>query len=458
MGSAVGPSAARLSAIRALAAVRTRDAYVAPVIEAEVARAGLAGADRAMAVTLALGVVETLGVLDEVIDRYAARKVEPRVRDALRVAVYELLYMKTPARAAVHQGVEAVRTLRPQAASMANAILRRVAETADDFPWGDPAADLGAAARAAGYPEWIANRAVEVLGGDAGAEMLASARTPAPLYVRVNPFVSDLAGAIDMLAEDGTGVVPSPPDSWALRVTDDRAAVTGRAVREGAVVVTDAAAQVAPIAVGARPGGTIVDVGAGRGTKTVALQGMSVQAGAPARIVSVDTHEYKVRILAERMRDLGVPGVETVVSDIQSLPQTVVPPASADAVLLDAPCSGTGTLRRHPEIIWRLEPSQIARFAALQLELLIASARLVRPGGVLVYSTCSVMDAENGDVVRAFLGQESGREFAIDPLGTAVPEVWRRFITPEGHFRSWPTIDGPDGHFVARLIRTAPLI
>lgn len=448
-------SPARAAALRALKSARTREAYIGPLVETEVARAHLEGSDRALAVTLARGVVETTGVLDIAINERATGKIEPAVRDALRLAAYELLYLRTPARAAVHQGVDAVRAARPQAAGLANAVLRRLADAAEGFPWGDPDTDPRAAARLAGYPEWLATLAVSDLGREAAHDVMASARSAAPLYVRVNPFLGDVAAALSALESDGADPQVSPPDASTLRIGHERALVQGSAVARGLVVVADAAAQLAPLAVGPHPGGVVVDVGAGRGTKTVALQALSSGVGTPARILAVDSHEYKIRLLSERMLELGVPEVTPVISAIETLPSDVVAPGTADAVLLDAPCTGTGTLRRHPEIVWRLSPADVTRMAELQLRLLEASARLVRPEGVVVYSTCSIARAENDEVVRAFLNGESGRDFTIDTLDAIVPDEWEAFRTTEGYFRSWPTVNGPDGHFVARLIRNA---
>ncbi|MCE5203251.1 MAG: hypothetical protein LLG24_03440 [Actinomycetia bacterium] len=455
MATGVGLSPARRAALRALASARSRDAYILPVVLRECDRARLTGPERALSVRLALGVIETQGVLDDAIDAHARSRIEPRVRDALRVATYEMLYMRTPGRAAVHQGVEAAKAARPQAGALANAILRRIAEDAESFPWGDPAHDIDAAARLAGYPVWMVRLVSSSLGPAATAEFLASARTPAPLYLRVNPLKTTTRLAAELLASEGVAARPAPPDEASLIVDDERAVVASRALAEGAVIVMDAAAQVAPLAVGPQPAGRIVEIGAGRGAKTAALQWLSVSAGGTAAITAVDVHAYRTELLTHRMRDLGVEGVDAVTADVRISADDVAMPRSADAVLVDAPCSGIGTLRRHQEIVWRVSPEDIARLGRLQSDMLAASARLVRPGGVVVYSTCSVTRAENADVVYGFLGSEGGADFALENIASVVPREWARFITQEGFFQSWPTPGGPDGHFVARLRRRA---
>lgn len=448
---------ARYVTLRVLAAVRERNAYVSPVLESESARATLSDADRALANRLSRGTVETLGTLDEVLDARIAKPsgVEPRVRDALRVAAYEILFMRTPAHAVVHQAVDAVRHVRPQAAGLANAVLRRLAEDAATFPWGDPETDPAALARATGHPRWMLDMFTRDLGASAATDILRAHGEPAPLYARHNPFLGSLDEARTVLNADGADPIAALPDASSLLLRNERAAVRGRAVAEGLVIVTDAAAQVAPLAIGAQPGRRILDAGSGRGTKTVALQALAVAAGEPAAITGLDIHDFKTQLLDQRMGDLGVPGVTAVTADLLDPATPALLGELFDAVLLDAPCTGLGTLRRHPEQRWRVHESDVARLAAVQAALLDAAAALVRPGGLVVYSTCSLSRTENHDVVAAFLSGERGRAFRTGSIADIVPAEWGHFNTDEGWFQSLPSVEGPDGHFVARLERQA---
>ncbi len=236
---------------------------------------------------------------------------------------------------------------------------------------------------------------------------------------------------------------------------DAGAAVRGQALQRGLVVAVDASAQLVVRMVDPRPGATLVEVGAGRGTKTLLLQSMAVGAGGPAHIYAVDSHEFKARLLAERLGRYGVPGVRILVGDATDFSAIAGAPeaGTVDSVLVDAPCSGLGTLRRHPEKRWRVEPADIDSLAALGSRLLGEAARLVRRGGFVVYSTCTVTDKENAAVVRAFLDSDAGSGFLVDSVADQVPEAWQRFVTDEGFFRSLPSEDGPDGHFAARLVR-----
>lgn len=455
MGRAVSVAPARRAALSVLKRVRERTAFGPETLDAVLRASGLDARDTALATRLAYGALQTQGTLDEAIDRFTDRPaaIEPGVRDALRLAAYELLYMRTPARVTVHEGVDMVRSVRSQAAGLGNAVLRRVAAEADAFPWGDPEADDAALARATGHPRWLVDRWIADLGRERAVVMLRADLEPAPLFLWLNPFKGSAVEAMDALIEDGADPEPCALAGCVV-AREPHAAVRGAAVARGLVLVTDAAAQVAPRACGAFPGGTIVDVAAGRGTKTAQIQACQVAAGGPAQLFALDLHPFKADVLARRMRDLGVPGVVPVVGDatdlgaVEGLPE----PGTADAVLLDAPCSGLGSLRRRPEKRWRVTPEDIDRLAVLQGRMLDQSASLVRVGGRVVYSTCTVSRVENEGVVAGFLSASEGC-FAVSDVTAAIPVEWAADVTAEGYFQSIPRSGGPDGHFVAVLER-----
>lgn len=449
-------SPARRAALRVLARVRTRSAYAAETLYTELSSQGLSTQDAALATRLTYGTLQTVGVLDEAIDRLARRPadIEPSVRDALRMGAYELLFARTPARAVVNESVEAVKSLRPQAASLANALLRRLADESATFPWGDPVADSAAYARQTGHPLWLVKLLVRDLGAERADEVLAASNEPAPLYLWHNPFAGSMPDALAALEADGAEPASCDPRGCIVAGVPS-AAVRGRAVADGRVLVTDAAAQIAALAVAPAADSSIVELAAGRGTKTIELQALARDAGGAARIWAVDVHPFKARVLSERLAALGVGGVTVVTADASDLAAVDgLPPAgSADAVLLDAPCSGLGTLRRHPEKRWRLAEADVSALAAMQRSLLEQAATLVRSGGVVVYSTCSLARQENHEVVSGFLAGSTGTAFRTRSVADAVPDAWHDAIGPEGWFQSIPRLAGPDGHFVAALER-----
>jgi 16S rRNA (cytosine967-C5)-methyltransferase len=380
---------------------------------------------------------------------------EPGVRDALRLGAYEILFMRTPARAAVNEGVDAARRARPQAAGLANAVLRRIADEADTFPWGDPSTDDQALARVTGHPRWLVDRWIAELGRERATEALYADLEPAPLYLWANTFKASPVEIVDVLAADGAQPISDVPPGC-LRAEDGSAAVRGQAVASGLALITDAAAQLAARVLGPHPGEIVVDVASGRGTKTAEIQACSVAAGGPCVLYALDIHPFKAEVLRSRMADLGVPDVTTLVGDAADVANVEGIPAAGTAagVLVDVPCSGLGALRRRPEKRWRVTPEDIDRLAVLQLEMLRQAATLVGVGGSVVYSTCTMSRTENEDVIAAFLAGHAGA-FVVGDLVEAVPPGWRGDIGGHGYFQSSPRIGGPDGHFVALLVRVS---
>ncbi len=448
---------ARRAALQVLHRVRERGSFGPETLDAVLRASGLSPRDTALATRLTYGVLQTLGTLDEAIDLFARvpSALEPGVRDALRLGAYEILFMRTPARAAVNEAVDAARRARPQAAGLANAVLRRISDEAEAFPWGDPATDDQALARVTGHPRWLVDRWIEELGRERASEALYADLEPAPLYLWANTFKASPVEILDALEADGAQPVADIPPGC-IRAGDASSAVRGDAVKSGLAIVTDAAAQLAARVLGPHPGKKVVDVASGRGTKTAEIQAVSVAAGDPCDLYALDIHPFKADVLRRRMTDLRVPGVTALVGDATEIAAVEGAPAagSVAAVLVDVPCSGLGSLRRRPEKRWRVTPEDIDRLAVLQATMLAQAATLVAVGGVVVYSTCTVSKTENADVIDAFLARAEGA-FAVGDLTGAVPPEWRGDIGAQGYFQSIPRVGGPDGHFVALLTRVS---
>jgi 16S rRNA (cytosine967-C5)-methyltransferase len=451
----MGASAARKAALAVATRVRERNAYAHETLDSVLSAASLEPRDAAFATRLAYGTVSCRGTLDEAVGRFVDNPggLEPRVTDALAVSAYEILFARTPARAAVNEGVELVKSVQPRAAGLANAVLRKLAAAAEQFPWGDPEADDEALARLHGHPAWVARLWIDELGREQAASVMAADNEPAPLFLAYLPFVADESSTFDELA--GSGAKPSKcPVPGCITVESPAAALGSASLGSRAVVVADAGAQLAAHVLKVSEAGRVVELGAGRGTKSLIMAGIAHRAGAEVEVVAVDVHEFKLKALRDAALRAGASNITTVVADATDPTAPGMPPlASADAVLVDAPCSGLGTLRRHPDRRWRARPEEIASLAGLGEALLRSAARLVKPGGFVVYSTCTIASAENAAVVKAFLDSESGADFAVDPLGTDVPDEWARFVSAEGFFQSVPEVGGPDGHFIARLVR-----
>ncbi len=444
---------ARHVALTALGDVRRRDAWVRPVLDAAIAKATLSREDAAFARALAIGTTQMLGSLDHAIDRFADKpsRIEPRVRDALRMSANEILFMGTPHEVAVDQGVEAVRVDTPRAAGLANAVLRRISEHAAGFPWHD-ADDSTRLALLTGHPQWLVEAVETNLGREAAAAMLEADNTPPPLYLATN-----LARASDeelLEALERADASPRPYGApGCLEAGDATSAIASGVFDDLRAVASDAGAQV--VAQLALPGrdGHVIEIGAGRGTKTIVMHSQGRRLDREVRITCVDIDDRKLDTLRGRVVAAGYPAPAILTTDAAAGPLDPALDSTADAVLVDAPCSGLGTLRRHPEKRWTLEPDAIATMASLGLGMLTNAASLVRPGGFVVYSTCTVLAAENDEVVDAFLASEGGAGFSDEMLESAVPEEFRMWLSDRGRLQTLPTIGGPDGHFAAVLRR-----
>jgi len=448
-------SNARRLALKVVTRVREREAFAHETLDAVLTAAQPDQRDAAFATRLAYGAVACRGTLDEAVARFvsAPASLEPQVADALALSAYELLFARTPARAAVSEGVELVRSVQPRAAGLANAVLRRLAEAADSFPWGDVSTDTAALARRYGHPSWLAELWVNELGLDVATAVMEADNEPAPLYLAHLPFAASLEEATARLARDGA----EPSDCGlpgCVVAGSASAAIRSDVLEQRVMVVADAGAQYAAHVVRPTPGAVVVELGAGRGTKTLIMAGIAHSLGGEAAITAVDTHQFKLDALNQSARSLGVGGITTLCADATSATAPGLPgPGTVDSVLVDAPCSGLGTLRRHPDRRWRARLVEIEALAGLGERLLATAAMLVKPGGFVVYSTCTIARRENAQVVEAFLASEAGRGFVVESLCALTPARWSSFVTTEGYFQSLPKGGGMDGHFVARLAK-----
>lgn len=468
---------ARRAALDLLVACRRRGARARDLLRTSPIMDGLEARDRALTTRLVLGTVGAQGTLDAAIDAHvrSASKLEPRVRDALRIASFELMYLSTAPAVVVSQGVELVRCVVPQAAGMANAVLRRIAEgerTEVEAARGhlhSGEVDEENVALAGGIPLWLAREFIASLGPDQAAELALGNTEAAPVFVATNTVKLTPGEAFAILDEAGFEPVSQPlPGAFVL------AAPAGFAksglVGQGSVLPCDLSSQLVAHIAAVSPTRRLLEIGQGRGTKSVLMAGITRRIGTPATIVACDNDETKVRISQARMKQAGVSEDVTCLRlDARTLGWESAPEAVSgefDTVFIDAPCSGVGTLRRHPEITWSLDPALLdpgsaSSLPALQQALLTASSSRVRLGGALVYATCSPLIQEDEAVVQAFLSSEVGRAFKVDRIdrapGLAVAGETGKALILEG-VRSdgcWHSTGalGSDYHFAVRLIR-----
>ncbi len=391
--------------------------------------AGLAERDRRLAHELAAGVLRRRAQLDLSLPLATT---DPRLHDILRLGAYQLRALdRVPAYAAVSTSVALAREIAGEgAAGFVNQALRKLARSGSGERGAVPS-----------HPSWLLQRWATHFGADETARLVAW--NDARPRLTLQPARWDPETLAQQLREAGFGVTKAPFGAG-LQVSSGGIAPRSPLPRrlpgfaEGAFIIQDPAHALVCRYAAVPRGALVYDACAAPGGKGVTLERLG------ARVVAGDARRDRLARLADTVRRAGV-AIPVVGADLVAAP---LAPATADAVLVDAPCSATGTMARHPDARWRLSPRLIGRAAARQRELLHAAAPLVRPGGLLIYATCSLEPEENGDVVNDFLQRH--REFAREPERGAVAA---ELLTADGDFQSLPQRHGVDGAFAARLRR-----
>ncbi|HET7585806.1 MAG TPA: 16S rRNA (cytosine(967)-C(5))-methyltransferase RsmB [Gemmatimonadaceae bacterium] len=367
-------------------------------------------------------------------------RLDPDLIDLLRLGVDQLLFMgSVPAYAAIAQSVELAKERHGIGASrLVNAVLRRVERERDDLTIRVPGDPIDALALRSSHPRWLVARWVSRWGAEETERLLEWNNVEPPLIVR--PYgigVEQLQGALQDAGLQ-VSVVPLTGDSLKLDGATISLAELG-VFRKGQLFVQDPGATLVTRYADVPVGATVVDLCAAPGGKTLELSRTA------SSVIAIDRSAPRLQRLIANLRRVGADNVVPLLADARQAPL-----ASADAVLLDAPCTGTGTLRRHPDARWRLKVSDLAVMAALQRALLRAAAALVRPGGLLVYSTCSLEPEENDEQVERFLADHP--EWRLEPPSlerTGIPAA----VVDAGRLRVLPQRHGADGAFAARLRR-----
>jgi 16S rRNA (cytosine967-C5)-methyltransferase len=398
--------------------------------------------DRRWVQELVWGMLRSRGRLDAILAdrvRGGMAKLDVDVADLLRIGTYQLLHMDSvPPYAAIGQTVQLTKQRHGIGASkLANAVLRRIDRERESIEPPVPPDPLEALAQAYSHPRWVVQRWAERWGLEQTKALLATNNEPASIVVR--PYGVQREQLEAMLAGAGveTHEVPRVPDS--LRLSGSVALTELGAFKQGAFYVQDPAASLVVQYAHVPEGSTVADLCAAPGGKSLEL---SRRAGL---VIAADRNAARVDRMLNGFGRLDAAKLQVVVADAT---QPAVAPM--DAVLVDVPCTGTGTFRRHPDGRWRLRVSDFAVLGALQKKILRAAATVVKPGGLLVYSTCSLELEENDDQVRAFLADHP--EFTLEPPTAGVVPA---DVLDAGYLRVLPHVHGFDGAFAARLRRAA---
>lgn len=441
--SAPRVSPARLVAFEILRRVEGEAAYASVLLASN--EADLLREDRALVYEIVLGVLRRQLWLDYLIEHYTGRsasKLDAPVRRALRMGLYQLRFLsRIPPSAVVNEAVNLAHVARVRSAGgLINAALRRATRE----PEYDPAASIydpfEKVAVNHSHPLWLIKRWAAWLGLEETEKFAESNNHAPPVAFRIVRSNVESEALLDELRAAGAHLEASriAPDAWRV---EGAPALVRELAQQGRIYIQDEASQLVEHVLDARAGERVLDACAAPGSKTTHI---AARANDEALVVAGDFHRHRLNALLETCARQDLKSVRAVVHDAaHALPFAQ---GAFDRVLVDAPCTGTGTLRRNPEIKWRITAEDIQSLQAVQLRILRNSAKAVRHGGRLVYSTCSVEPEENEQVVAAFLREES---------------VWKQVRMPEtstlqtedGWVRVWPQRDGADGFFIAVMER-----
>ncbi|WP_251316925.1 16S rRNA (cytosine(967)-C(5))-methyltransferase RsmB [Flintibacter muris] len=415
------------------------------ILKKRLASAGLDSRDRALATQLCFGVLQNRLLLDFYLSHFSSlplKRMEGKVVEALRLGAYQMLFLeKIPHSAAVNTSVELTRKhcKNPRAAGMVNGILRsleRNLEQLPAIPQTEPAAYLSTLYS---HPEWLVQEFLTAIGTEETARLLAANNTQAPITAMVNTTKTTVEKLAEALEGEGVQTQPHPwlADCLILSKTGNLERLA--AFREGLFYIQDPASKLAALALDPQPGMQVLDCCAAPGGKSFAC---AIQMEDRGEVISCDLHPHKKKLIQAGADRLGLTGITPMTADGKVFrPEWE---SSFDRVLVDAPCSGLGVIRKKPDIRYK-DPSPLAGLPGVQRAILDNAARYVKPGGALVYSTCTLLRRENEDVVRGFLSDHPEYRTEAFRLPEHVGDGGVGMLT------LWPHRQGTDGFFISKL-------
>lgn len=439
-------SSARETALHVLISVRTSDAWADASLKAHLAEDQLSGADTALATRLVYGVLQNQMLLDFWIGTYCSQRpdhLQAPLPDILRLGVYQIVFLdRIPDSAAVNESVNLAKQFgRARASGLVNAVLRKIVSHKENLPKVEERDTVKLLSITHSHPRWLVKRLLRILGEDETRAFLEVDNRAVPTTVQCNTLRNTPGELLAELTDSGVTTTSHSwvPGCFELSSTGDLAVLP--AFREGKFLVQDAAARLTAYAAAPQPGMHVIDVCAAPGGKSFdAAIAMRNQGS----ILSCDLYENKLKRIQEGAKRLGLTCIAATAADGRAPHADWV--ESADLVLVDAPCSGLGIIRKKPDIRYK-NPNLLENLPVLQTAILENAATYVKPGGTLIYSTCTILPEENEQVTGAFLAEHptfSRESFCFpDPVGTV----------ESGQITLWPQRNDTDGFYICRMKR-----
>jgi 16S rRNA (cytosine967-C5)-methyltransferase len=439
----------RGTAVKILNRIERTDSYLDKLLDSELRSNELSDPDKGLLSEMVHGVMRWQGRLDWVLNGFTHgnfSKSEINIKNALRVALYQILFLThVPQYAAVNEAVEFIKRIRGEKlANFVNAVLRNIIRSIDAIHYpkndDDPVQYL---AVYYSHPQWMVRRWSTRFEREELEKFLSVNNEIPGLALRINKLKIAPGEFLSLLDQQKIGYQGSAFIDYFIRVRSLSGIAQMNIFQSGYFTVQDESAALPVLLLAPQPGERVIDMCAAPGGKTTLIAEMMNNQG---QILAVDKYESKLNLIKTSCERLGIQNVQLVVADASEL--QIEP---AQKVLIDAPCSGLGVLRKKPDIRWKREPEDIPRLVKQQMSLLENAARLVLPGGVMVYSTCSTEPEENSQLVRSFLAKHP--EFTLEDASRFVNKA---VVTAEGFVETFPHRHHIDGSFAARLVKSHP--
>jgi len=433
-------------AVKILNRIERTDSYLDKLLDVELRSDELNDLDKRFLTELTHGVVRWKTRLDFIIEQFCKNKFamqDPNIRNAMRVALYQILFLsKIPHAAAVNEAVEFVKKIRGQkAANLVNAVLRNIIRNLNKLPTPDHETDpVQYLSIMYSHPSWMVKRWVDRYGLYETEQLLSANNERPTIVVRANTLKTTADELVKLFDERNIRNTRSKYLENFIKVGHLSGIYNLDLFEKGYFSVQDESSGLVVKLLDPKPGETVIDLCSAPGGKTTFIGELMKNQG---KIIAVDKYEHRLNLVKQSCERLGVENVEFIPKD--ALEVDVEP---ADKVLVDAPCSGLGVIQKKPDIKWQRELSDIRNLAKTQIELLEKASKLVKNGGVIVYSTCTIEPEENIEVVKEFLSRHP--EFKIDDARNYLPSD---IVNGEGCMETYPHKHDMDGGFAVRLIK-----
>ncbi len=440
----------RETALKILYEINEKGAYSNIALNKHLEAARFGDTDRGFITELVYGTVKWRLTIDWTLSRFSSiklKKISPWILNILREGTYQLLYMdKVPESAACNESAKLARKYGHQASTgFVNAVLRNIARSKGAVkPPDKEGGPVKYLSIAYSHPEWMVEKFLKLFGAEFTESLLESNNAIPEFTVRVNTLKTTVDSLIETLKQENIEAVKGRFSQDALIIKNPSSISRLAAFKQGLFQVQDESSMLVARVLDPKPGELVLDACSAPGGKATHIAQLMDNKGT---VLARDIHEHKIKLIEQSAERLGIKSIKTEIHD--ALIADTEMENKADRVLLDAPCTGLGIIRRKPDIKWGRESSDTAEITSLQRKMIVTASKSVKPGGVLVYSTCTIVPEENEEIVEQFLNENSA--FEMDDITPIIPEALRNNIKGKGMLQLYTNRDGADGFFISRM-------